>query len=152
MKPHETQVRSVVRSVWSTQLGLEIQDTGGPPPAPRSPTLTAAIHISGDFQGAIRLECSRALIRRAAAIMFAMPESALTEDDDRDVVGELTNVITGNLKALIPGNNSISLPTIIEGSDYKVSTLNVESSEDFGFTLDGEKMIVTVVEHGRAQP
>jgi chemotaxis protein CheX len=152
MKPDETQVRSVVRSVWSTQLGLEIQDADGPPPAPTSPTLTAAIHIGGDFHGAIRLECSRALIRRAAAIMFAMPESELTVDDDCDVVGELTNVVAGNLKALLPGSNSISLPTIIDGSDYKVSTLNVASSEDFGFTLDGEKMIVTVVEHGRTQP
>jgi len=151
MKPDETQVRSVVRSVWSTQLGLEIQTIGGPIPAPTSPTLTAAIHISGDFHGAIRLECSRNLIRRAAAIMFAVPESGLTEDDERDVVGELTNVVAGNLKALIPGSNSISLPTIIEGSDYRVSTLDVESSDDFGFTLEGETMIVTVVEHGRAQ-
>jgi len=149
MKPDESQIRSVVRTVWSTQLDLDVVDIDGPPPTPTSPTITAAIHISGDFHGVIRLECSRGLIRRAAAVMFAMPEEALSLDDERDVVGELTNVVAGNIKALIPGSNSISLPTIIEGSDYRVSTLNIESSDDFGFTLDGEVMIVTVVQHRR---
>jgi len=149
MKPDESQIRSVVHSVWSTQLGLEIFDAVGPPPPPTSPTITAAIHLNGDFHGVIRFECSRVLIRRAASIMFAMPEEDLVLDDERDVVGELTNVVAGNIKALIPGSNSISLPTIIEGSDYRVSTVNVESSDDFGFTLDGEAMIVTVVEHRR---
>jgi len=147
MKPDESQIRSVVRTVWSTQLDLDVVDVAGPPPPPTSPTITAAIHIHGDFHGVIRLECSRVLIRRAAAVMFATREEALSLDDERDVVGELTNVVAGNIKALIPGSNSISLPTIIEGSDYRVSTLNIESSDDFGFALDGEAMIVTVVEH-----
>lgn len=152
MKPDETKIRSVVRDVWSTQLDLRILDVEGPPPLPASPTVTAAIHISGDFHGAVRLECSRILIRRAAAIMFATTEDNLSLDDERDVVGELTNVVAGNIKALLPGSNSISLPTIIEGSDYRVSTLNIESSDEFGFTLDGEAMIVTVLEHGPGNP
>jgi CheY-specific phosphatase CheX len=148
MKPNETQVRSVVRSVWSTQLGLEIRDTDVPgKPAP-SPTMTAVVHISGENRGGIRLECSRALVRRAGSIMFNLPADQISEEDERDVVGELTNVIAGNIKALIPGSSLISLPTIVEGTDYKVSTVNVKSSTDFGFTLDGDSMTVTIFEHG----
>jgi len=147
MNPDETQVRSLVRSVWSTQLGLEIQDAVVPgKPAP-SPTMTAVIHISGDYRGGIRLECSRALVRRAGSIMFNLPADQISEEDERDVVGELTNVIAGNIKALIPGSNLISLPTIIEGSDYKVSSLDVKSSTEFGFKLDGDSMTVTIFEH-----
>lgn len=148
MKPNEDQIRALVRGVWMTQLGLDIQDVDGSAPPSGKPTMTAAIHISGDFRGGIRLDCSRAMIRRAAAIMFNLPEGQLNEDDERDVVGELTNVVAGNIKALIPGSNSISLPTIIDGSDYKVSTLDVRSSEDFRFMLDGETMTVTLLEHG----
>jgi len=148
MSPNETQVRSIVRSVWSTQLGLEIQDIEGPVQPSASPSMTAAIHISGDFHGGIRLECSRAIVRRAASIMFDLPADQLGEEDDRDVIGELANVVAGNIKALIPGSNSISLPTIVEGTDYRVSTLDIRSSADFSFTLDGESMTVTVVEHG----
>jgi len=149
MKSNEDQICSMVRGVWSTQLGLEIQNADGPATPSATPTMTAAIHLTGDFRGGIRLECSRALIRRAASIMFNLPEDQLSEDDERDVVGELTNVIAGNIKALIPGSSSISLPTIIDGSDYKVSTLDVKESRDFRFTLDGENMTVTLLEHGR---
>ena len=148
MSPDESQIRSIVRSVWSTQLGLEIHDVEDAVQPTPSPTMTAAIHISGDYHGGIRLECSRAIVRRAASIMFDLPAEQLADDDDRDVIGELANVIAGNIKALMPGSNSISLPTIVEGSDYHISTLDVRSSVDFSFTLDGESMTVTVMEHG----
>ena len=148
MIPEETQIRSVVHSVWSTQLGLDIQDSDGSGRFPSSATLTAAIHISGGFRGGIRLECSRSLIRRAASIMFNLREDKLSEDDERDVIGELANVIAGNIKALMHGSNSISLPTIIDGSDYRVSMLDVKSCGDFAFVLDGESLMVTIFEHG----
>jgi chemotaxis protein CheX len=148
MSPNENQIRSIVRSVWSTQLGLEIQDAEGPAQPPLPETMTAAIHISGDYHGAIVLESSRIIIRLAASIMFDLPTEELVDADERDVIGELANVVAGNIKALIAGSNSISLPTIIEGSDYRVSTLDVKSRTDFRFTLDGESMTVTIVEHG----
>ena len=148
MKPDEIQIRSIVRDVWSTQLGLTIDDLAERPTFDHTKTLTAAIHITGDFRGCVRLECSRALILRAASIMFGRPEADLVRDDEIDVIGELTNVVTGNIKALVPGDNSLSLPTIIDGSDYEVHTLDVKTSDDYWFALDGEAMIVTVVEHG----
>ena len=146
MKPDEQQIRGVVHSVWSTQLGVEITDTeelAGPSPE----TLTASIQISGDFHGAVRIKCSRVLVRRAAATMFSMPEDDVTGDDERDVIGELTNVVAGNIKATIPGRNSISLPTIVDGTDYQVSTVDVSSSDEIFFTLDGEAIVLTLVEH-----
>lgn len=148
MNPNESQIRSIVRSVWSTQLGLEIFDAEEAVQPSPAATMTAAIHISGDYHGGIRLECSRTIVRSAASIMFDIPADQLVDDDERDVIGELANVVAGNIKALIPGTNSISLPTIVEGSDYRVSTLDVRSSADYSFTLDGESMTVTVMEHG----
>ena len=109
--------------------------------------MTAAIHITGTFHGGIRLHCTTAVVRRAASIMFGRPEGELAVEDDRDVIGELANVVAGNIKALIPGTNSISLPTIVEGEDYRVSTVEVRSVDNVAFELDGEPVIVTVIEH-----
>jgi chemotaxis protein CheX len=148
MKPDENQIRSIVRDVWSTQLGLTIEDLAERPSLDHTKTITAAIHITGDYRGCVRLECSRALVLKSASIMFGQPETELARDDEIDVIGELANVVTGNIKALVPGNNSLSLPTIIDGSDYEVFTLDVKTVDDYWFALDGEAMIVTVVEHG----
>jgi CheY-specific phosphatase CheX len=148
MKPDEIQIRSIVRDVWSTQLGLTVDDLDERPALDRATTITAAIHITGDFRGCVRLECSRALILRSASTMFGQPETDLTREDEIDVIGELTNVISGNIKALVPGDNSLSLPTVIDGTDYEVFTVDVKTSDEYGFALDGEPMVVTVVEHG----
>jgi hypothetical protein len=39
-------------------------------------------------------------------------------DDVRDGLGELTNVIAGNLKPLLPSGVSLSIPSVVEGRDY----------------------------------
>ena len=144
----ERQVREAVRAIWTVQLGLEIADAVLTPDELQGDTVTAAVHIHGDFTGSVLLRGSRALVRRAAEVMFASRGGSVTDDDQRDVAGELANVIAGNLKALVPGHSSISLPTIIEGAAYSVHSLDVRACQDVGFTLDGEPMVVTVVEHG----
>lgn len=147
MKPDTSQVTHIVHTVWATQLGLEVTPSDVDSVAPRSETLTAAIHISGDFRGSVLLECSRTLVRRAAAIMFGLPEDRLTSDDERDVIGELTNVVAGNIKALFPGENALSLPTIVEGTDYRVSSTDVKTLDEHFFSENGEPLTITVVEH-----
>ena len=37
-----------------------------------------------------------------------------------DALGELANMIGGNLKALLPSNVGLSLPSIVRGNDYVV--------------------------------
>lgn len=144
----ERQVREAVRAIWTVQLGLEIADAVLTADQLQGDTVTAAVHIHGDFTGSVLLRGSRALVRRAAEVMFASRGGPMTDDDQRDVAGELANVIAGNLKALVPGHSSISLPTVIEGTAYSVHSVDVRARQDVGFTLDGEPMVVTVVEHG----
>jgi chemotaxis protein CheX len=145
--PDEAAIRSVVHTVWSTQLGLEPELDPAAPVRIGSPSMTAAVHISGDFSGVVRVAADRRLVRRAAAIMFSIAEDAITADDDRDTLGELANIVAGNIKALLPGTSSISLPTIIGGTDYTVSTVDVRSSSEVGFLVDGDAFVVTIVEH-----
>ncbi len=86
--------------------------------------MTGIVQISGGFSGAIHLICGRSVIRAAAAQMFSVEEKELVDDDLRDALGELTNMVGGNVKTLLPGSESLSLPTVIEGSDYGVARLD----------------------------
>ncbi|MGD8440701.1 MAG: chemotaxis protein CheX [Holophagae bacterium] len=147
MIPDEAAMREIVRTVWSTQLGLDLDPDPDRPIPIAGPSMTAAVHITGDFLGGVRLAAGLPLVRRAAAIMFARPEDRITADDARDTLGELANIVAGNIKALIDGTSSISLPTIVDGSDYTVSTVDLRASEELGFTLDREPLTVTVFEH-----
>jgi len=38
----------------------------------------------------------------------------------RDALGELANMLAGNLKSVLPSGVVLSMPSVIEGSDYSL--------------------------------
>ncbi|MEN8163594.1 MAG: chemotaxis protein CheX [Acidobacteriota bacterium] len=117
----------ILETIWSTQLGLELDDDEQPALVSidsEEALMTGAVQISGGFAGAVHLICGRSVVRAAAARMFSVSEAELTDDDLRDALGELTNMVGGNIKTLLPGSESISLPTVIEGLNYGVARLD----------------------------
>jgi len=91
----------------------------------RHPDLTALIGLAGDLSGVITLSCSAA---SAAHMASSMLGAAIEEVDDdvRDALGEICNMIAGNFRAKIPGQASscsLSIPTVISGEDYELHAL-----------------------------
>ena len=72
------------------------------------------------------------------------PEGDLTDADLRDALGELTNMAAGNLKTLLPGSDDISLPTVVEGSDYGLTRLDSTLVAQTRASLDGLPLAVAL--------
>ena len=53
--------------------------------------------------------------------MFGLGSEAADPEAVRNALGELTNMLGGNLKALLPGPSHLGLPTVVSGQDYAVS-------------------------------
>jgi chemotaxis protein CheX len=49
-----------------------------------------------------------------------MPTPESVDDDVRDVMGELANMVAGNLKCTFAPGIRLSIPTVTDGSDYNV--------------------------------
>ncbi len=79
----------------------------GEPEAP----VGASISIAGGWNGSLVLRISRRLAEHVAARLFLLPDGSATDADVLDVLGEIVNVVGGNVKALLPGPNRLSLPT-----------------------------------------
>jgi chemotaxis protein CheX len=76
--------------------------------------IVGTVRLRGTWNGVVALACPMELARQAAAIMFAVEPGAITEEQARDALGELTNMVAGNLKSLLPGPTSLELPTVLE--------------------------------------
>jgi chemotaxis protein CheX len=108
-------IAQVAQSVYGTMLQLPVQEVR--PRGLLESSFTGAVYYSGAWQGALLLECARAqAIDWARRYLPPMPEIEL--DDARDCLGELTNVIAGNLKPLLPPGVALSFPSVVQGSDY----------------------------------
>ena len=62
---------------------------------------------------------------------IALP--AAIDDDVRDVMGELANMVAGNLKSLLPRGVDLSMPSVVEGSDYALRVCGVNAVERTDF-------------------
>ncbi len=98
--PPRAVLASLVCEVSEVFLGAPVQAAAA---APRGVGggCTAAVTISGKWHGTIFVTCERRLARAAMGEVLQVSPFGISESDTRDMVGEMTNVVAGNLKALI---------------------------------------------------
>ena len=141
MSLSEDRLRRIVASIWSTQLGLVLQDADIEPLEGLlgDDAAVCGVVLAGEFNGLLVQRCSRALSMVAATAAFATSGADLGATDVRDTVSELAHVTAGNLKSILPGRTTASPHQPVES--------DAESGEviaEVGFTLDGEPLIVTL--------
>ena len=111
-------VADIASSVWDSFLGLtlessDLQDFD-------VAAMTGVVGISGAWQGSIVVQCSTEHAVEAAEAMFAAEPGSLAESEVADALGELTNMIGGNIKSLLPEPSHLSIPSVSGGTNTKV--------------------------------
>jgi chemotaxis protein CheX len=138
---------AVGESIWSQTLGVSLTPCEAPDVAAATPMVQGQVQVTGQWQGTLVLQCSLRAAQRAAAVMFDRHDGSLTRDDVCDTVGELTNMLGGTVKAMVASDGCfLSLPVVIEGSDYNVRALNTRDIARQAFEDAGEPVVVTVLE------
>jgi chemotaxis protein CheX len=142
---HE-QIFELVEAIWSSMLGLAITTNGGENFVRDAAGLTASVQISGKWNGVILLIPTERFARRATAIMLDKPEASLEMVDILDAVGELCNMIGGGIKSLLPGPSTLSLPTILQGSQYAVRIPKTRMISQLSFACESQPLEIRVLE------
>jgi chemotaxis protein CheX len=119
--PTEDDLRVIAEQVWSSYLDVDGSSPLLPVPAPDSTLhVTASVSVTGAWRGHVLVSCSEAASRNAAAALLGIELDEVTEDDIADALGELANIIGGNVKSLLPEPCALSLPHVhIEGASGK---------------------------------
>ena len=144
-----TDIESITRTIWATlfDLALEPGDEGGIGP---EPSVTSCVQIDGAWHGALVMKCPMSLARTLTAQMF-QAESDPDLDEVRDALGELANMLGGNVKALLPAPSQISLPAVAIGSDYELSVVGTSELARVSFSCDDQPLLITLLQRSVAQ-
>ena len=141
-------IAQIVESVFDAMLGITLEEIGTPWfPAPDR--LTAAVHLSGAWNGALMLECSRRQACRLAARFLSMEPVNAVDDVVRDVLGELANMIGGNLKSILARGIHISMPCVVDG-EYFYRVCGSEVRDQLAFRSEEGTFWITVLAHPSA--
>ncbi len=135
----------IVVSVFQTMLELEITatETAG---APAADGLTAAVYFAGAWKGAVLLECTRPQAFEFTHRLMAIDAPEAINDDVRDALGELANMLAGNLKSVLPHGIGLSMPSVVEGTDYSLRVCGGSLIDRMAFTGELGVVWVTVLE------
>ena len=141
----------IVESVLETMLNLEAHECGTPW-FPGEERLTAAVHMTGDWNGAVLVECDRGQACRFAGRYLSIDPPDTIDDVVRDVLGELANMIGGNLKSILAPGLRLSMPSVMDGGDYSVRVCGAVVSGRLAFQCAEGPFWITVLTAGPSQP
>ncbi len=143
----EIEIAQLVESVWTSVLGWEVQPSAEPPGEMGGEHfLTGCVPITGDWTGNVLLHCHRDLASEAASTIFALSTDEVSLELLQDALGELTNIVGGNLKALFGGMCFLGLPTVANGTDYALRVMGSRSVLRVPFESRGLPFLVEVCE------
>ncbi len=112
---HDGDLEQVVEMVFVTMMGTEAapaaDGAGGKIPAG---AFTAEVRMAGAWEGAVRIDFPATLACRLTASFLGIEEPAGVNADVLDVLGEVANMIAGNLKGLLRPGIRISAPWVRE--------------------------------------
>ena len=114
------QIVEITREVWSSFLSLDLVQVDSGTHAVSGPRVTGVVHVSGAWTGAVVLECEQAHAAGAAEAMFAADPGSLTAEELGDALGELTNMVGGNIKSLVAAPSALSIPSVTAGEAFAV--------------------------------
>lgn len=118
--PELSDVRSVVEEVWSSYVGA-VEPLVPRPVPPGTPfdsehVWSAAVSVAGGWHGVVTVEMTEQVARALSSSMLDLaPGEEPAEADIADAVGEIANMVGGNIKSLVPGPSTLSLPAVAAG-------------------------------------
>ncbi len=111
--------------------------------------LTAMVGFAGSYMGLAAIHCSETFARRVGAAMLHLDCDELTNEDVRDALGEISNMIAGHFKARLAEKNQSdaevfdqSVPTVIIGSGYETHAVTDAPRYCVKFETDYEDFYV----------
>lgn len=135
----------IVCDVFDTMLQYELVESTDDYAA-RSNTVTAAIFFAGQWKGAVIIECSEQQCCFLAERMTGIPRPEHMDDDVRDAMGELVNMVGGNLKSVLPKGGSLSMPSVLEGMAYAYKICGTNKNVRFAFQGEAGPLWITLVQ------
>jgi chemotaxis protein CheX len=143
----EEEISQLTEMIWQSTLSLPVHKIDGLPGELKGqPTWMGTVHITGAWQGVVAFQCMADLAEKITQVMFSKSATEVCVEDVQDAIGEITNQIGGNVKALLPENCSLSLPTMVEGKDYNLRVPGTCEVTRLAFSTDSCPFVITLLQ------
>jgi chemotaxis protein CheX len=145
MHVDEQQILSLSQRLWNDHFGLNIGPLQEPGPESNERTWSSCINISGEWQGALVLECPESIVRHAAAMLFATDGEETTTEDIEDALKELSVLIGKQMRQVLPEATKLSRPSIVSDPDRKEILESLRELTDMQLSCEGRPIRIALL-------
>jgi chemotaxis protein CheX len=135
----------IIADVFQTMLGVMVERVPGTWHSD-TPPVTAAVYYAGAWNGALLVECTREQSFQFTHRLMSIEPPQSVNDDVHDALGELANMVAGNLKAVLPPGVAISMPSVVEGTNYSLRICGGNDVSRMTFSSELGEFRITLVE------
>ena|ERR1035437_8980241 len=142
-------VREAAHSVFEMMLGATLTDcepTREENAPVHSDGVVSLVGLAGEWAGTGAFRCSADMAKKISGLML-MQEFSAVDQDVLDAVGEITNMILGNVKTTFEetlGPMGLSIPTVIYGRNFTTRSVGRCEWSVIPFELDGETLEIQI--------
>ena len=143
---HAQHIIESTREIFSSMIMLDVSP-GEPYKRQNEPLKSSISGIIG-FAGAVKGLLAIHLPKQAAMAVtgaFLGMDVEEIDEDVRDAIGELANMLAGNMKTVLDPNGSevqLSMPSAIHGDEYSVDCLAEAETVTVPFSFNGSSFLV----------
>lgn len=130
------------KDVFSTMLMVELEakDVIEQKRTEIKSNITSMIGLGGGLKGLLAVHCPSSVATKITSAFLGMDVEEI-DDDVKDAIGEIANMVAGNLKisyATIDVNIELAIPTSIVGDSFYVSGIADSSRVVVPFVMEDE--------------
>lgn len=138
--PEEALVQVAVEQVWDALLSSSAERWPDDVPPEFDCGIQAQIELRGHWNGRLVLTCDSEVATRIASTMRgAEPHEVVSEEDIRNAVGEVINVVGASVNGALGGTMTLGLPGV------RQTSLPPDVEEGFVVSWRGAPVFVQVV-------
>lgn len=122
----EELVTQAVKRAFDTMLNLEVQGLPASAAAASNgePQIAGAVGFIGRLTGVIYIYCTARFARQIAGRLLGLAEEEIDGDEMvNDAIGELTNMVVGQIKSQLSDRGLpcvLTIPSIVRGSHFVI--------------------------------
>jgi chemotaxis protein CheX len=142
--PTSADLEGVARDVWTSFVDADDAGLVAGGEGVAEQRVTACVHLSGAFTGSVIVQCSDHAARDAAAALFGVSALEVTETEVIDALGEIANMVGGNVKSMLAGPSFISLPAVAQGLRSSLSVAGASVVQQVHLMWRTEPIVVSL--------
>ena len=140
------QIIAATQEIFSSMIMLDV--TAGTPRTeqqrPFRNSVTGLVGMAGQVKGLMAIHLPFAVAKAVTSSFLGM-DVAEIDDDVRDAIGELANMLAGSIKGGLDASGNeikLSIPTAISGSEYTIDNMTDADITIVPFTLEAGEFTV----------